>query len=238
MTLIRKGTSALGKLLMIAVLAATFFAGMVGVVYLSLQGEELKVPEIVGKDFFESEEELEQLGLKIKKRADRYSKEKQNTILEQRPKAGEVVKTGQMILVVVSKEDPDGDEAPATIQTDDEDDIEKIGELISDAPARSSQKSSRREKKKTVKTRDVVVEKPEESEDEAPGTTEAAAAPADSADKTDKPAAPQVTRPAGDVPADVPTRPPVVEKPKPVKPPVPKPNADKGSGETRPRKTP
>ena len=102
---------------LLLVLAMAFFFGLVGVVYMSLQGEEIKVPEIVGKDFVESEKELAKLGLKIKKRAERFSKEKQNTILEQRPKAGEVVKTGQMILVVVSKEDPDGKEAPATIET-------------------------------------------------------------------------------------------------------------------------
>jgi beta-lactam-binding protein with PASTA domain len=87
MSFIKKGTSALGKLLVVIVLAATFAVGLVSVVYMSLQGDEIKVPEIVGKDLAASEKELADLGLKIKRRADRYSNEKPNTILEQLPKA-------------------------------------------------------------------------------------------------------------------------------------------------------
>jgi beta-lactam-binding protein with PASTA domain len=116
MSLVRKGASAFGKLFIVLALAGTFVVGAVGVVYMSLQGQELKVPEIVGKDLVESEKELASLGLRIKKRADRYSNEKPNTILEQLPKAGDTVKTGQMILVVTSKTNPEGDEAPVTIK--------------------------------------------------------------------------------------------------------------------------
>jgi hypothetical protein len=88
-SLLKSGFSAIGKLFIVVMtLAATFLVGMGGVVYMSLQGDEIKVPEIVGKDFVESERELAALGLKIKKRADRFSTEKQNTILEQLPKAG------------------------------------------------------------------------------------------------------------------------------------------------------
>ncbi len=141
-------------------LAAAFLVGAVGVVYLSLQGEELKVPEIVGKDLIESEKELASLGLRIKKRADRPSAEKPNTILEQLPKAGDTVKTGQMILVVTSKAGLEGEETPATIKKNlsDENDSEKIEELISDKPKKSNKNSANTNsnKKKSSTTRDVL----------------------------------------------------------------------------------
>ncbi len=160
MSFIKKGASAFGKLLTVIALAAAFLVGAVGVVYLSLQGEELKVPEIVGKDLIESEKELASLGLRIKKRADRSSAEKPNTILEQLPKAGDTVKTGQMILVVTSKAGLEGEETPATIKKNlsDENDSEKIEELISDKPKKSNKSSANTNsnKKKSSTTRDVL----------------------------------------------------------------------------------
>jgi beta-lactam-binding protein with PASTA domain len=137
-----------------------FLVGAGGVVYMSLQGEDLKVPEIVGKDLVESEKELASLGLRIKKRADRPSAEKPNTILEQLPKAGDTVKTGQMILVVTSKAGLEGEETPAMIKknSSDEDDSEKIEELISDKPKKSnkSNTNANSNKKKSSTTRDVL----------------------------------------------------------------------------------
>ena len=160
MSLIRKAASAFGKLFIVIALAAAFLAGAVGVVYLSLQGEELKVPEIVGKDLVESERELASLGLRIKKRADRYSNEKPNTVLEQLPKAGDTVKTGQMILVVTSKTNPEGEETPVTIKKNlsEENDSEKIEELISDKPKKTnkSNANANANKKKSSTTRDVI----------------------------------------------------------------------------------
>ena len=165
MSFIKQGASAFGKLIIVALLAGTFLAGAAGAVYLSLQGEELKVPEIVGKDFVESEKELAALGLRIKRRADRFSTEKPNTILEQLPKPGDTVKTGQMILVVVGKTNPEGDEAPVTLEKSsevEEDDSEKIEELISDKPKKSNkvnQNTTNTNKKKVSTTRDVIKEK-------------------------------------------------------------------------------
>jgi beta-lactam-binding protein with PASTA domain len=83
-----KGLSAISKLAVVALLLGAFGVGMAGVVYMSLSGTELKVPEIVGKDFYQSEKELAALGLKIKKRADRPSTQPKNEVLEQLPKAG------------------------------------------------------------------------------------------------------------------------------------------------------
>lgn len=158
MGLIKSGFSAIGKLFIVIALAGTFLVGMGSVVYMSLQGEEIKVPEITGKDFVDSEKELASLGLKIKRRADRYSTEKPNTILEQLPKPGETVKTGQMILVVTSKTNPEGQEEPTTIKKQtEEDDTEKIEEMISDKPKKTNKNANTNSNKKKADTkRDVI----------------------------------------------------------------------------------
>jgi len=155
---VKTGISAIGKLLTVAILAAAFLFGMVGVVYLSLRGEEVKVPEIVGKDFIESEKEIADLGLKIKRRATRYSQEKPNTVLEQLPKPGETVKTGQTILVVISEANPEGSEAPATVKkpdnTNQEDDSTDI------TPDKPKTNKNSNIKKPSQTTRDVIANKP------------------------------------------------------------------------------
>jgi len=156
----KKIGSALGKLLIVACLAAAFLLGMGFVVYRSLQGSEITVPEIVGKNFTDSEKELEGLGLRIKKRADRYSEEAPNTVLEQLPKPGDTVKTGQLILVITSKPNPEGDEKPTTLKKGntsvEEDDTEKIEELISDKPKKKSNSNANTNKKKASTSRDVI----------------------------------------------------------------------------------
>lgn len=160
MSFVKKIGSALGKLLIVVTLLAAFGVGMVYVVYRSLQGEEITVPEIVGKNAEETERELAALGLKVKKRAERYSEEAPNTILEQLPKAGDTVKTGQLILIVTSKPNPEGDEKPTTLKKGntsiDEDDTEKIEELISDKPKKKSNSNTNSNKKKGSTTRDVI----------------------------------------------------------------------------------
>ncbi len=203
--------------------------GMVGVVYMSLQGEEIKIPDLVGKDVNESEAELARLGLKIKERAKRVSNEKQNTILEQLPKAGETVKTGQMILVVVSKENPDGKVLDTIKQVDEKDEIEKIEELISDKPVKANKSTDNSNKKKSSKTRDVIANKAAENSN------------SDKADKKgDDPAVkPKTTddkKPAaGDKPGDKKT----VDKPGDGKSDSRKPaTAAPGASDTRPRRTP
>jgi len=156
---ISKIGSALGKLLIVACLAVAFLFGMGFVVYRSLQGSEITVPEIVGKNYMESERELEGLGLRIKKRADRYSEEAPNTVLEQLPRPGDTVKTGQLILVVTSKPNPEGDEKPTTLKKGNvpvEDDTEKIEELISDKPKKKSNTNANTNKKKASTSRDVI----------------------------------------------------------------------------------
>ena len=189
MSFVKKSASAFGKLITVIALAGTFVVGLIGVVYMSLQGQELKVPEIVGKDFVESERELASLGLRIKRRADRVSADKPNTVLEQLPKAGDTVKTGQMILVVTSKAGAEGEEAPpATIKKNtDEDDSEKIEELISDKPKRANKNNSNTNsnKKKSSTTRDVLSNNSNENSNSS-NNSNSDNKNSDSGDKSDK----------------------------------------------------
>jgi serine/threonine-protein kinase len=177
----------LGRLAILAGLAAAFLFGLAGVVYMSLQGKEIKVPEITGKDFNDSEKELASLGLKIKRRADRFSPDKPNTILEQLPRPGETVKTGQMILVVVSKSNGETEQAPSTLKPAvEEDDTEKIEKMISDQPKKKSNANAN--KKKSDKTRDVTDDNSNSDSNSNSATTEANSAkkPADTPDKDNK----------------------------------------------------
>src|SRR2546430_2734955 len=93
--------SRLGILLGIAV---AFVTGLFGTVYLSLRSPEVKVPEIVGKNYLDAEAALEKAGLKVRKRASRYSADtRPDTVLDQTPHAGEVVKEGSPVAVVTSR---------------------------------------------------------------------------------------------------------------------------------------
>ena len=154
MSFVSSGISAIAKLAALALLAGAFLLGMAGVVYMSLQGSEIQVPEITGKELSQSEKELASLGLKIKKRADRASSEPPGTVIEQLPKPGETVKTGQMILVVTSKGQAEGDVPPSLKNTSEEDDAEKIEEMISDKPKKPKANSNSRKKADTA--RDVT----------------------------------------------------------------------------------
>lgn len=224
MNLIKSGLSAIGKLFIVVALAGTFLVGMASVVYLSLQGDEIKVPEIVGKDFVESEKELAALGLKIKKRADRYSTEKVNTVLEQLPKQGETVKTGQMILVVTSNANSDGTEPPVTIkkiEQEEEDDTEKIEEMISDKPKKpKANVNTNSNKKKADTKRDAIANKPDSDSNSNSSTgdnSNKSNSNANSGDKGNKNSATPVKKPTASPAAAV-------------KPPT--------SGDLRPRTTP
>lgn len=154
MSIVGAGVSAIGRLAAVALLGAAFLFGMAGVVYMSLQGREVRVPEITGKELTEGERELASLGLKIKKRADRFSQEKPGTVIEQLPKPGETVKTGQLILVVTSKGPGEGDQPASLKNANEEDDREKIEEMISDKPKKPKANSNANVKKADT-TRDV-----------------------------------------------------------------------------------
>lgn len=172
MGFVKTGISALGKLFIVIALAGAFVVGMGSVVYMSLKGEEVQIPEIVGKDFYESEKELEAMGLKVKKIASRYSEEKPNTILEQRPRAGTAAKTGLMVSVIVSQQNPEGTEAPAEIKkkSEDEKDIEEIEDLISDEPIKKKDNKTT-DKKRATTTRDTIKKKDDKKDEDKADAT-------------------------------------------------------------------
>ncbi|MDM7921149.1 MAG: PASTA domain-containing protein [Pyrinomonadaceae bacterium] len=215
MSAVKTGVSAIGKLITLGVVLAAFLFGMAGVVYMSLSGTEVKVPELVGKDFVESEKELAELGLKLKRRADRPSTEKMNTILEQLPRPGETVKTGQLILVVVSKAGIEGEEAPKSLIKDIEtDDTEKIEEMISDKPKKSRSNSNTNANsgsKKADTTRDVIANTATSTSTSNSAGTDADK-PSDPSDKKD-PGGSQTDKPERD-PESRPTRPQASPTPK------------------------
>ncbi len=62
MGLMKNGVSAVGKLFVVMVLAVTFLAGMLGVVYYQLRGEEVAIPKIVGKNFNDGKVDLNGVG--------------------------------------------------------------------------------------------------------------------------------------------------------------------------------
>jgi predicted RNA-binding protein with RPS1 domain len=95
---------ALGKVGIVLAVGIAFLSGLAGTVYLSLRSAEVKVPEVVGKDRMAAEAALNDAGLHLRQRGTRYSAEAQpNTILDQLPKAGEVIKVGQTVAVVLSR---------------------------------------------------------------------------------------------------------------------------------------
>lgn len=201
MSVISTGLSAIGKLVFVAVLLSVFLATMAGVVYMSLSGAEVHVPNITGKDFVESEKELAALGLRIRKRADRESTEKLNTVIDQLPRAGDTVKSGQWISVVVSKAGLSPDQAPPpSLKKDvDQDDSEKIEEMISDKPkkAKANSNTNANAKKTADTTRDTIANTSTSiSNDSKTDTADDKKDPAgdkkdDKSDKNDKPDGPK-----------------------------------------------
>lgn len=104
MDLVRSALSVFGKMGMLIAIAAAFVIGLLGTLYFSFHSSEVSVPSVVGKSRSEGETLLEESGLNMRQRATRYNPDVQpNTILEQTPKPGDVVKAGQFIAVVLSR---------------------------------------------------------------------------------------------------------------------------------------
>ena len=96
--------SLVGKLATLATIAVAFLLALVGTIYLSLRSPEVKVPEVVGKTFSDAENALADAGLSVRTRARRFSSEvKPDTVLDQTPHAGDTVKKGQTIAIVLSR---------------------------------------------------------------------------------------------------------------------------------------
>jgi beta-lactam-binding protein with PASTA domain len=96
--------SVLSKIGILLLAAAAFVVGLTGTVYLSLLSPEVKVPEVTGKNRAKAEAELSKAGLRMHEKTTRPSKDADpDTILDQSPRPGEVVKVGQAIAVIVSR---------------------------------------------------------------------------------------------------------------------------------------
>jgi hypothetical protein len=110
---LRRIASAFGKLGAAAVIAIVFAFGLVTTVYLSIRSPEIQVPEVVNQSYTDGEATLEKAGLDIRERAKRYKPDVQpGVILDQSPHAGEIVKAGQTIAVVVSRAPREGEQPP------------------------------------------------------------------------------------------------------------------------------
>lgn len=110
---LRRILSAFGKLGMVAVLVVAFVFGMVTTVYLSLRSPNVQVPDVTNKSYTDGEKLLSKSGLDISQRATRYKPDvPPGIILDQTPHAGEVVKGGQVVRVVVSRPPKEGETPP------------------------------------------------------------------------------------------------------------------------------
>ena len=110
MSAAKHALSALGKIGILIAIAVAFICGLAGTIYLSLRSPEVKVPDVVGKNRLDGESVLDEAGLNVRIRRTRFSPDaKPDTILEQSPQAGEVVKAGQTVAVVLSRAPREGE---------------------------------------------------------------------------------------------------------------------------------
>jgi len=110
---VRNILSAFGKLGVVALIAVAFAFGLVSTIYLSLRSPDIQVPEVVNQSYFDGEKTLARAGLDIRERAKRYKAGVEpGQILDQSPRAGEVIKAGQTVAVVVSRAPKEGEKPP------------------------------------------------------------------------------------------------------------------------------
>ena len=110
---VRNILSAFGKLGVVALIAVAFAFGLVSTIYLSLRSPDIPVPEVVNQSYFDGEKTLARAGLDIRERAKRYKPGVEpGRILDQSPRAGEVIKSGQTVAVVVSRAPKEGEKPP------------------------------------------------------------------------------------------------------------------------------
>lgn len=110
---VRNILSAFGKLGVVALIAVAFAFGLATTVYLSLRSPDISVPEVVNQSYFDGEKTLARAGLDIRERAKRFKAGVEpGMILDQSPRAGEVIKAGQTVAVIVSRAPKEGEKPP------------------------------------------------------------------------------------------------------------------------------
>ena len=105
--------SAFGKLGIVALIAVAFAFGLLTTVYLSLRSPNIQVPDVAGKTYLDGEKTLSKAGHDIRERAKRFRPDvPPGVILDQSPHAGEIIKAGQTVAVVVSRAPKEGETPP------------------------------------------------------------------------------------------------------------------------------
>jgi beta-lactam-binding protein with PASTA domain len=105
--------SAFGKLGLVALIAVAFAFGLLTTIYISLRSPNIQVPDVSGKSYFDGEKVLSKAGLDIRERAKRFKPDvPPGVILDQSPHAGETIKEGQTVAVVVSRAPKEGEQPP------------------------------------------------------------------------------------------------------------------------------
>jgi serine/threonine-protein kinase len=96
-------SNVLKRLLTVIFLVGVFGLSSLVVMYFALRGRTVEVPNIVGKTEADAEIELRDAGLRIKVISRAYNnKVPANTVSDQSPAPGEIVKTGQQVRVSLS----------------------------------------------------------------------------------------------------------------------------------------
>ena len=107
-----------GRIGVLLLVAASFATGLLGAIYLSLRSPEVAVPEIVGKNQSAGREQLEDAGLSMRVRTSRFAPNAPaNSILDQSPRPGEIVKVGQTVAVVIARSEAREGEVAAVAPT-------------------------------------------------------------------------------------------------------------------------
>jgi eukaryotic-like serine/threonine-protein kinase len=100
------------SLLTVALLAVVFLIGAGTITYLAVRGRTVAVPNVVGKSKEAAKEEFDEAGLRMGFKSPAYNdKAPADTVTDQSPAAGTIVKTGQIVRVSISLGAPAGQNA-------------------------------------------------------------------------------------------------------------------------------
>ncbi|MCA1630364.1 MAG: PASTA domain-containing protein [Acidobacteria bacterium] len=148
--------SLIGKLATLATIAVAFLLALVGTIYLSLRSPEVKVPEVVGKTFTDAENALADAGLSVRTRARRYSSEvKPDTVLDQTPHAGDTVKKGQTIAIVLSRAEAKEGESSVGVKKEEEKKAENANDSSSSSASNTNNRNENKPKKAANKNKNA-----------------------------------------------------------------------------------
>lgn len=115
MAFINRALTALKRIFIVIGIAVAFSVGLLGAIILSLHSAQTTVPNIVGKDRAQAENEISSARLNFRVRATRpVSDAKPNTVLIQIPSAGAEVKVGQTVAVDISRSANEGESPTAS----------------------------------------------------------------------------------------------------------------------------